>query len=341
MFCLNEMREYFCVIHSVPRSKIANHQEKSVITGKSIGTSVCVALIFSVLASTFAAGETLKPEDVIARHLDSLGTAEARAASKSRVVEGQAHFKTLVGGVGVLDGQAVIVSEDRKMQYMLKFANTQYGGERFIFNGDKAQIAANTAGQTRSSFGSFVYNYDAALRDGLLGGALNSSWALLNVQDRKAKITYEGLRNIDGMSLHDLHYRPKKSGDLDIHLYFDSETFRHVLTVYTLTIKPQLAHHDPGINDVASPQKATIDSPARESTDSSEIMNARQQETRYRLEERFGNFNKFDGLMLPSHYDVHFTQEMGDGHTNEFEWDVTTTAIHNNVTLDPRNFQVK
>jgi hypothetical protein len=320
---------------------IAPHQEKSVINPKSTFVAVCAALMLCLLACTFAAAETLKPEDVIARHLDSIGTADARAAAKSRVVEGQAHFKTLVGGVGVLDGQAVIVSEDRKMQYMMKFTNTQYGGERFIFNGDKAQIAANTAGQMRSSFGSFVYNYDAVLRDGLLGGVLNSSWALLNVPDRKAKITYEGLKNINGVSLHDLHYRPKKSGDLDIHLYFDSETFRHVLTVYTLTIKPQLAHHDSGINDVASPQKASQDAPARESTDSSEIMNARQQQTRYRLEERFSNFNKADNLTLPSHYDVHFTQEMGDGHTSEFEWDVATTAIHNNVTLDPRNFQVK
>ena len=39
-----------------------------------------------------------KVEDIVARHLDSIGTTEARAASKTRVVQGQSEFKIRVGG---------------------------------------------------------------------------------------------------------------------------------------------------------------------------------------------------------------------------------------------------
>jgi len=302
---------------------------------------ICVSLAFCAAWSSLSFAATLKPEEVIAKHLEALGTPQARAAAKSRVVEGDAHFKTLVGGVGLLDGKAAIVSEDRKLQFMVKFANTAYGGERFIFNGDKAQISANTAGQVRSSFGEFVYSQDAILREGLLGGALSNAWPLLNVEDRKAKITYEGLKTVDGASVHELRYRPKKGTDLDIQLYFDAETFRHVLTVYTLTVRPQLAHHDRGINDVSKPSPGSMDSGPQEVSDTSETLNARQQETRYRIEEKFSNFSQVDGLTLPSHYNIHFTQELGNGSTTAFEWDIASTGIHNNVTLDPRNFQVK
>src|SRR5690242_9653273 len=71
-------------------------------------------------------GAELKPEDVVARHLESIGTSEARAAAKSRVMEASAHFKMLVGGVGLLDGTSVLISEQRKLQFMLKFPDLQY-----------------------------------------------------------------------------------------------------------------------------------------------------------------------------------------------------------------------
>lgn len=308
-----------------------------------ITTSVlyCAALVVCLGATPVLAAD-LKPEDVIARHLDSIGTPEARAAAKTRVMEGAAHFKTLVGGNGLLDGKAVIVSDDRKLQLMLKFSNNQYTGERIITDGDKVEVAASTGGQARSSLGSFVHTQEAIVKEGLLGGVISTAWPLLNVDQHKAKISYEGTKNIDGHSVHDIHYRPKKNTDVNIHLYFDTETFRHVMTVYTLSVRPQMGHHDVGINDVSRPVAGTADSPGgQEITETSEMASARQQETRYRLEERFSDFNKVDGLNLPSHYNIHFTQELGNGATTAFEWDVTGGQVHDNVTLDARNFQVK
>ncbi len=285
---------------------------------KILKLTLSAALIgMGLIVPSSSRGAELKAEDIVAKHLDSLGTAPVRSAAKTRVVEGTAQYKVLVGGAGQAAGKAVLISEEHKIQLMMKFAETQYRGEQFIYNGDKFQVTATFsmfAEQRRSPFGQFLYVQDAIVREGLLGGVLATAWPLLNLQDRNPKLSYEGLKKIDGLELHDIRYRPMKSTDLEIHLYFEPETFHHVRSVYTLSVQPELR---------------------------SEVENVRQQQTRYRLQERFSDFKTSDGLTLPTRYDVQFSQELTTGGTTLFEWDITANQISNNVTLDPRNFQVK
>lgn len=73
----------------------------------------------------------------------------------------------------------------------------------------------------------------------------------------------------------------------------------------------------------------------------SEITNPRQQQNRYELEERFSNFQTIDGLTLPSRYDIRFTEELQSGRTTAYEWEILESSIINNVSLDPRNFEIK
>ena len=77
-------------------------------------------LLLTAPASQIYAAD-LKPEDLVAHHLDSLGTAAAREANKSRVVQGTARFKLLVGGGGQLEGKSAVVSQERKLNVLLKF----------------------------------------------------------------------------------------------------------------------------------------------------------------------------------------------------------------------------
>ena len=79
----------------------------------------CVVWLLHPLSSL---GVGLKPEEVVSRHLESIGTPEARAAAKSRVMESTVHFKMLIGGAGLLDGTSVLISEQRKLQFMLKIS---------------------------------------------------------------------------------------------------------------------------------------------------------------------------------------------------------------------------
>lgn len=305
--------------------------------------SILVLILLSSLALPSYAAD-MKPEEIVTKHLDSVGTAQARAAAKSRVVEGTVAYKILVGGAGNLDGKSVLVSQEQKLQFMMKLNNNLYRGEQFIFDGNKDQIAFSTANQSRSSFGEFVRVQDVVLREGLLGGTLSTAWPLYDLNGRNAKLSYEGMKKIDGKDLYQLRYKPKKSTDADIYLYFDPETFHHVETVYMVRVRAQLGNIDPQIaNAVPTPGDAGPTAPATGGVVgvTNETATARQQETRYRLEEHFSDFKSADGLTLPTQYTIHFSQELGNGHTTVSEWVITTSQIANGNGVDPRNFLVK
>ena len=75
---------------------------------------------------------------------------------------------------------------------------------------------------------------DVILRDGLLGGVLNAAWPLLALEARAARVSYEGLKKLDGRDLHRLCYRAKKGqNDLDVLIYLEPDTWRRLATVYT------------------------------------------------------------------------------------------------------------
>ncbi len=315
-----------------------------------------VFLTLLVMASLAFAAE-LKPEELVAKHLDSIGTPEARKNIKSLVEQGTVKYKILVGGAGFLDGKAVFVSEGDKLRLLLKFDNNDYHGEQFVSDGDKIDVAATTAQKSRSPLGQFIYTQNTAIREGLFGGVLTTGWPLLDVSEHKAKLSYEGLKTMDGRQLHDLRYKPKKGSDQTIDLYFEPDTYHHVLTVYTLTVHQRIVqgttYQSPGGSNIpvqmtqtstpdqlkgAAPYNPDLSTTAAQSP---EQATARQQETRIRMEERFSDFKTTDGVTMPTHYDLHFTNELQNGATSVYEWDVLLGEVNPNVTLDPRNFQIK
>ncbi|HVO80159.1 MAG TPA: hypothetical protein VMT28_05480 [Terriglobales bacterium] len=310
---------------------------------------VRAALSLAIILPCFAsarlshAATEVKLEDILSGYLASIGNPAARSAVKSRVVEGTTQFNVLTGGAGkATDGTSAIVSDGRKVQLMMKFPNSNYHGERFICDGNKVSVATATDAQTRSNFGNFVYIQDIVLREGLLGGELSTAWPLLDLEQRKAKLSYEGLKTIDGKQLHEVKYKPKKGQDVEIYLYFDPESYHHVLTVYKLSIRPQLAQGGQQ-NPLAVPELGggRGSSPLQGTVSPDAAQAGAQQETRYTVEERFSEFKAADGLTLPNHYTIHFMQEPQGGNTTILDWDTSANRILENVTLDPRNFQVK
>jgi hypothetical protein len=287
-------------------------------------------VVWSLLSGVLAvAGDDMKPEEVLQRHLDSIGKPEARAAAKTRVIQGMATYKVLQGGSGQIDGKVVMVSEQRKVHLMLKINAQQYHGEKFLANGEKTFVTATYTDKSRSEFGEFLRSQDVPLREGLMGGVWSTDWPLLDLDGRKAKLAYEGKKTIDGHELIAVGYRPKKGSDLRITLYFDRETFRHVLTIYQVSRAAGL-----GSVSFETNEGAVI------SQGASETMSARQNESRYRIEERYSNFKVYDGLTLPSTYDLRFTEELQSGFTKTVEWETTAAEIQHNVPLDDKNFEI-
>ncbi len=267
------------------------------------------------VAPAYAGDSAPKPEELVTHHLDSIGSAEARAAAKDRVVQGTASYRILVGGGGRADGKTGFVSEGHKLRFMVKLPLIDYRGESIGFNGESLGAAFANANQTRSPFASFLVTQDVIVRDGLFGGVLSTAWPLLDMGDRKPRLIVDGLRKVDGRQLYQVRYQPAKRSEAVINLYFEPETFHHVKTVYSTSVG----------NNVG----ATI-------TESSKL-----QPERTTLEERFSDFKTVDGITLPTHWNIQFTRELANGSTSVTEFDLKEDQIRNNVGLDPRNFDVK
>jgi hypothetical protein len=254
-------------------------------------------------------------------------------------------YTILVGGAGVVEGKVVLVSDGEKLQVMMKLPNNQYRGEQFVFDGEKDKVAFSGAQQTRSALGNFVFVQDAVVREGLVGGVLTTAWPLLHVDARKAKLTFEGLKKIDGQDLYDLRYRPRKNTDLEIHLYFDPQTYHHVETTYFLTSSENFASFGPStaVGNAPSIGRGGETGGVRGSQTggTAETAAARQYLNRYRLTEKFSDFKTTDGVTLPTHYDIQFSQELQNGGTTLKDWDAKELEVTNNMSIDPRAFDVK
>jgi hypothetical protein len=132
--------------------------------------------------------------------------------------------------------------------------------------------------------------------------------------------SYNGLKKVNGGEAYEIGYHSKRKDDLTVHLYFDKDTYRHVMTTYSVTLASGLAPNS-GVTDITQ--------------------TAKQKETRYTIEEQLNDFKIAEGLTLPSKYVIHFTQELQNGTTEVYEWDIAAEEFPNNVGLDPKNFQVK
>jgi hypothetical protein len=271
----------------------------------------CVLIVF--VSGVAAAGTN--PDEVVAKNLNSIGTADARSAVKSRAVQGSLQFKILLGGRGGTPGLWQLLSEPNKTNVVLKFGGRDWWGERFVCDGEKTSFAAATTSKIRSAAGEFMHSHDFILKDGLLGGELSMNWALMNLDRLQAKVQAVGSKKIDGRELDGIEYISKRNGEVAVKLYFDPATGQHVMTVYSVDRPSTIAHSD--------------------------IANAKQQENNYTLEERFSDFQTSNGITLPHHYDLRYTQELQNNASQEYEWNMTVDKVLDNAAINPSNFQVQ
>src|SRR5215472_2512379 len=274
-----------------------------IIRPKANAHLACIALGVVLAGIVPCGAKESKPtvDAIISRHLDSIGSAEARANAVSRVSQGKVVFAEVIQHSLRMEGAATLLSQERKHKCEFQFGNPQYPGEQFVFDGNKEMVA--TVDQTsRSRLGNFLFLQEDVLREGLFGGVLSTAWPLLNTQKANPVLKYEGLKKVDGQQLHEISYVPRKrseSGELSIHLYFEPETYHHVLTVYRVTMQ-----HD--VQTLSDPNQTTVI-----------------------VEERFGDFQAIGGLTLPRHWDIRYRVEPQNV-PQVYDWDVTLTQIENN-----------
>ena len=177
----------------------------------------------------------MAPADVVAKHLESIGPAEARARVHTIMIKGTCVVTVRQGGNGQVEGQAIMASQGSSNLINMTFDSPAYPGDSLKFDGKKFTASQFKPG-ARTSLAQFFLEYDILFKEGLVGGTLSSSWPLLDLQQKNPKLEYAGLKKIGGKQLHALKYTPRKGSDLKITLFFDQETFQHVRTEYEQTI---------------------------------------------------------------------------------------------------------
>jgi hypothetical protein len=246
---------------------------------KHFNLSALFVLIVIFLFANSIFAQKMKVEDIITKHLDSIGTKEKRSEIKNQTMLGD--IQLVVKGTSVtLDGKAIIFSAGEKNLWGFNLNSIDYPTDRFSYNGKETKVAYIKPG-TRSILGGFIYSYGELLKEGLLGGTLTSSWALLNTDLKNPRLSYEGTKKIDDKETYAVSYSPKKGSDLDIKMYFDKQTFQHVRTEYNRIIGAR--------------QGSNIDN------------SAGQGEDRYRLVEDFSDFKKAGSLTVPGVYKISYT----------------------------------
>ncbi len=272
--------------------------------------TVAFALLFAF--SPKSSAQKLKPEDVVARHLESIGSAKERAAVTTRIISGTSHVIFRTTPPGQATGRAVLASEGIKNLIGMSFPSPVYPREELGFNGNSF-IAAYVTPGARSSLGSFLMTHDLIFKDGLMGGTLSSAWPLLDLTTRGAQLEYAGTRKVDNRTLHELKYLPHKGSDLKISLFFDQQSFQHVRTEYERVIAAPTGDRSYGA------------SVARE--------------TRYKMVEEFSEFRKEGGLTLPHIYRIKLAIDTPSG-TFLADWTITLTQFAFNQPIDPNSFSI-
>jgi hypothetical protein len=270
-----------------------------------------------VFSATFTGARTfddkLKPEEIVAKHIAAIGEAELLASVTTRVVTGTTQATFRREGVYYLEGNAVLASDGSKNLFSLFFDNPQYPYERLAYDGSKMTVAEITPGY-RSTLGDFFLTRELPFKHGLIGGVLSSAWPFLKWSDAHARLESGGLKKINEREAYQIKYAPRKGSDLEIRLYFDKETFRHVRTTYE--------------QNIAARQATTVD------------QSARQFESKYRVTEDYADFSSESGLTLPHSYKLELSIT-GQRGALVSTWQCAFTRFAFNQKIKPEDFNAK
>ncbi len=255
------------------------------------------------------AAQDLKPDEIIAKHLDSIGKKEARESLKTLMAVATSEFESRVplvkGG-----GKAVVVSDPGNLFFIISLNSKEYPFEKIgHFNG-KTSLPFISAGN-RSLLGTFLKEHDKILSSGLFAGSMSLRW-FLSVADRNGvKLRSAGMKTVDGKKLYaiDCFLPGSGSDDFKVRIFFD-DSFRHVRTEY----KREVVRGQGTFGQANQQANARVE-----------------------LTEVFSDFKTVAGLTMPYTYRVTFSSN-SNSTTNENMWGVNISEYYLNQKLQPDFF---
>lgn len=267
---------------------------------------------FTILFLSFpsaVSGQKITADEVIAKHLDSIGTREKRDAVKNRFAVGTSRFESKLPSRKTA-GKAIVVSDSGNLFFVASFASQEYPAEKIGFFADKVTLPYITAGN-RSPLGAFIADHAKILSDGVLTGSISNMWILLSPQNKKGKFDFGGTKKIDGRKMYVLDYFPTNSStQFTVKLFFDAGNYQHVRTEYRRTMAPKTAPFG---------------------------VLGEQTGVRIELTETFGDFKNIEGLTLPHSYQLKYLTDSNSG-VYEYNWGITINEYFFNQKLEANFF---
>lgn len=254
----------------------------------SLSLLVCI-VVFTIQAESASADAKLTPAELVAKHLESIGSAEARARVRGTRIKGNATVTVKLCGEGQVGGQVLIASQGAANLINMKFDTPDYPFELLRFDGKNFEASQFKPG-SRTCLAQFFVANDVTFKEGLVGGTLSESWPLLNVPERNPKLEYGGLKKIGGKEFHLLKYGPRKGSDMKIVLFFEPDTFRHVRTEYTRVMYATEQRRIPNSRGDLLPAS-----------------DPKALSARFEAYEEFSDFKDEAGLNLPHTYKFHLS----------------------------------
>ena len=279
---------------------------------RHLAVALAVSLLTSALTSPVSfAADKASAEEVVAKHLESIGTAEARAAAQRRIILGTARFTFRSGGSGTALGNAVLASDGPKSLMSMYFGAPDYPHDAIGFNGKDCKVKDIRPG-VRSVLGEVLLRNGELFREGLMGGVLSSAWAMTRTDEKAAKLEYAGTDKVDGRAAHKIRVLPRKGSDFKITAFFDAENFRHVRTQYE--------------RNVAAPQAGLN-------------TGAQMRETAIKIVEDFSDFKQEGQLTLPHTYKIVYSA-YGQNNGLTQEWTFSLSKYTFNEPIDTKAFDL-
>jgi hypothetical protein len=261
----------------------------------------------STFSQTSGKMAKLTSDEIVAKHIASIGTPEAIAAAKSRVMVGEGSLKMKLGGIGHGGGPAQIASQNNMFLLVIILSAINYPYEKVGFDGKNLTVGRPEG--RRTELAEFLKSHTGIVKDGLFGGVYSAAWPFLPNVAKKPKMSASVVET-GGKQFHKLEFSPS-GGNVRAVLTFDANTFQHVMSEYTYSIAPRI----------------------------SRVGNSSQKPNYYTLTERFSDFAKAGDLVLPMNYTIDYSSSEDEG-ANWSQWNIRTKQVYYNEVLDASVFKV-
>jgi hypothetical protein len=246
---------------------------KEQLSMKNVSGIKGIVVAFFICCSWISVdAQKITAEELVEKHIQSIGKIEDIAQIKSRVLVGSGRINSRLSAITPDTGAVQFGSQNGKTVFAMIFNYVDYPYEKAAFDGEKISVGIPKG--RRTPVAEFLRSQTVVLKQGLFGGALNSAWPLLKLKENNIKVEYAGKGEWGDVPSHKLKFLTK-TGGVSVVLFFDVTNFHHIGSEYKFTIPPRQG----GMTT-----------------------NSSQMPSYYTLTETFGNFKLAGKITLPLAY---------------------------------------